>query len=107
MQDLFTRFRPSDRAILAEVAETDPDRFVHAFQGYLQEWAYGTWIEEYTVERLARWIAHTCPEAVTLALGAHARDRLGCNDNGDGTASVYRRAYQGFLAGLQRPAAVI
>ena len=56
-------FRPSDRAEFQRVLLTEGGRDVafKALEIYVSKWEQATWLEEYSLERLGKWVAAQTP----------------------------------------------
>jgi hypothetical protein len=96
---LFGSFKPSERAVLLEVAIGRPDQFLSALDLFLLGWAKSTWVEEYNVERVGEWISKNCPPQLVERCRDLAISSLGSNDSlgPHQTASVHATTYRSFL----------
>jgi hypothetical protein len=56
-------FRPSDRFALQRALESESDRRVAiaAVEAFVQQWDRSDWIEEYSIERIGKWLASSAP----------------------------------------------
>lgn len=98
---LIASFRPSQRKMLLDFCNQNADAFVVALENYLSEWATGDWVEEYNIERLSKWIARHCPDAVTNKLIDHANERLVSLEK---SREVYRKTYAAVIDGVNKAA---
>lgn len=96
---LFASFRPSEREILRTLSHANQDAFIVAMEDYLRGWANGDWVEEYNIERIAKWIARTCSQSIVDALISHSKERLGATLQRD-TSTVHNKTYRAFLEGV-------
>lgn len=101
VMNLFSSFRPSDRKVLAGLAEENPKVFVNAMELYLHRWSEGDWVEDYSIERIAKWIARSCSPSLVRHLEHHANERLGANSDGL-LSTVYVKTYKAMLEGLTK-----
>ena len=84
-------FRPSDREALLS-AINDPSRrrsAMSAIQSYVIQWDESDWLEEYSIERIGKWVAKSAPAPFTEELMIWSSKRN-------------RKASQAFAAGIRR-----
>lgn len=98
---LFGSFRSSERRKLKQLSVDNQAVFMDALEDFLERWASADWLEEYNVERVARWIAKNCSqELVDIAL-RHAEQKMPANQaHGLEAKSVHTRTYDAFAKGL-------
>ncbi|GLS88212.1 hypothetical protein GCM10010873_31860 [Cypionkella aquatica] len=98
---LFGSFRPSEREVLLNAANSSPDKFASALEVFLDGWAGADWIEEYNIERVGKWIAKRCPYDVVQKAKLLAETKLGANGQVGSTAkTVYVLTFNALLSGL-------
>ncbi|MBZ9870165.1 hypothetical protein LB542_04715 [Mesorhizobium sp. BR1-1-9] len=97
---LFGSFKPSERAILLDSANTNAKPFIEALDLFLTKWAAAPWVEEYNVERVGEWIAAKCPPSIRRSAKQVAERGL---DRAEGNeASIRTKTYRAFLDGMKR-----
>lgn len=94
---LLGSLRPSERRELVGVVQSDPKLFMSALEDFLARWARSTWLEEYNVERIGKWIRRNCPRDVVDQSQAIADRKQAANRRND---SIHDRTYRVFLNGL-------
>lgn len=97
---LMGSMRPSERRVLLTVAMHDNERFVLGLESFLAGWSASSWLDEYSIGIVGRWIGRTCPSAAVDASAALAHKAL-CDDRPD--HKHHKATYRVFLAGLQPP----
>jgi hypothetical protein len=95
---MFNSMRPSERRALKHFAQTDPDQFLVGLNIFLERWAKNDWLEEYKVERCARWILKLCPPALVSQIIELVERKAPANDSSD--CSITSKTYRVFLSGL-------
>lgn len=96
---MFNSMRPSERRALKSFAQTDPDQFLVGLDMFLERWAKNDWLEEYKVERCARWILKLCPPALVSRILERVERKAPANDAPD--YSITAKTYIVFLSGLR------
>jgi hypothetical protein len=79
-ESLFARlatFRPSDREEFRRAFQTQEGvRDAHkAIARFVRGWEDGQWVESYSIERIAKWLAVNAPEKLVTDLSRWANER--------------------------------
>lgn len=94
---LLGSLRPSERRELLGIVQTDSELFMLAIEEFLGRWAVSTWLEEYNVERVGRWIRKNCPPELVKRSQNIADYKQAANSPSE---TIHDRTYRVFLDGL-------
>lgn len=96
----FFSMRPSERRVLKEKCESEPDEFLKALSNFLELWAKSTWLEDYNVERVGNWVVNYCPKQVSDRAIKDALSKLLSSKvaNNPAAEPIKYRTYQAFVA---------